>query len=88
MNSCEFKNKFNKATRCVASTKVLPQPFLLHASYVTKAGKSFLELTAVHSGLRGLLAVTVSSNQRREYRQQGDPVERPLKPLAERPAAM
>ena len=54
------KNKFNKATRRVASTKLLPQPFLLHATYVTKPGKLFLELTVVHSGLRRLLAALLS----------------------------
>ena len=71
-----YLNNFNKATRCVASTKLHPQSFLLHASYVTKAGKLFIA------------AFEDSSNQRREYRQQSDPVELPLKPRAERPEAM
>ena len=47
-----FYCKFNKAVSCVASrNKALSPAFLLHASYVTKPGKLFLELTVVHSGL-------------------------------------
>ena len=58
------KNKFSKAIHvsCVASTKFVPQPFC--CMLCDQARKLFLELTVVHSGLRGLLAVTVSSNQR------------------------